>query len=406
MTIPQELETWLQSFDDPVAVAIGKKMHEIKTCELTPDAKDTTWQLINENSGFPADLQKITLKAGLQKIKTRLILRHNLTPKSDRLTALSNAIGLLNQEGINLDTILQDLINKPGDIDLQNLQNLKARIDTQQQTLKNLKEKSKAEIAKELNALKEAAEAVQPQISLPEAIKKWWLELTIGRFIGLVISVGNVMALSLLFTIGLTSFFVSLGIAAFPALIAGFCIAFTIGAFTEFYFYHYFLADFCDQIETRWSNLRKSENCGVGIVTVLINGIVNGILGSTGVLLLAGLLATAGIAAPPLLPLAIVAGIFAGLASCLLGADFWIKNAKRFGDFIKSLSGDTASTTDDNPGKKGYALVGVSDNNENNTVFPEDDAQSKNPLPPSKEPPNTFDPPYAQRKYDILLKNS
>lgn len=384
--IPQELETWLQSFDDPVAVAIGKKMHEVKSCEFTPDEKDTTSKLINGNSGFPADLKKITLKAGLQKIKTELMLQHNLTPTSDRLAALTKAIANIEVDKPNFDAILESLIAQPGDINSQDLQNLKKRIDTQQQTLKNLKGKTKEEIATELNTLKEAAEAVQPQISLFEAIKKWWLELTFGRFLGLVISLGNVMALSLMFTIGITPFFVSIGIAAFPALIAGFCIAFTIGAFTEFYFYHYFLADFCDQVKERWAALINSQNYGVGILTVVVNGTVNGVLGYTSVLLLGGLLAAAGIAAPPLLPLAIVAGIFAGVASCLLGTDFWIRNAKRFADFVEKIAGVTVSMAEDNPASKmGYALVeGVVDNVDE-TLSLEDTLQSQNPLAFSKK---------------------
>lgn len=371
VTIPQELETWLESFDDPVAVALGKKIYEVKAETDTENA----YKLVNGHSGFPKELQKITLKAGLQKIKTALMLENNWTSNSKELDELNQKITELGEDKSRdsdyLDGLLNELIEGCKQIEKKGFTELQARIQSQQTKLSKFETKEAIQILDDLDDLKKLAEKDQPKISPLKGIKKWWLELTPGRFIGLIVSLGNTMGLSLLFTIGLTPALVAIGVAAFPALILGFCAAFTIGAFTEFYFYHAYLANFCDQIPQKWKQLIDSPNYGWGILTVLTNGTINGILGYTSVLLLGTLLAAAGIAAPPLLALAIVTGVFTGLASCLLGTDFWIRNAKRFAEIVTKFTGSEASSPTEDVNAKGYSPLKGSDEEANSSTKPQ-----------------------------------
>lgn len=187
----------------------------------------------------------------------------------------------------------------------------------------------------------------------------WFKEKSLSQWIGFLIAVGNVLALSLLFTVGLAGILVTLGAPHLAAVISGLCIAFTIGAFTEFYFYNFFLKNFCQEIqdiletlwlwqqnqgkdqekdETQQENQKKINELlekfnklklkPLGVISILVNAIVNGALCYAGVLLLNPLLVSAGLMALPL-AMPIIAAIFGGLASLLLGADFWIGNSKK-----------------------------------------------------------------------------
>lgn len=164
--------------------------------------------------------------------------------------------------------------------------------------------------------------------SLKDIIMVWWSSLTFKKACGHLIALGNVVALSLLFTISLAEVLIAFQVAAFPALVIGFCIAFTVGAFTEFYFYNFFLADFCNTLQEKWVKMKTTPCPALGIVCITANAVVNAALTYAGVGLLTGALALAGIAAPPLgviIALAVVAAIFAGSASFILGMDFWIR---------------------------------------------------------------------------------
>ena len=152
-------------------------------------------------------------------------------------------------------------------------------------------------------------------------------------WVGSIIALGNVLALSLLFTLGLAGFLITLGSPPFAAVIAGLSIAFTIGSFTEFYFYNFFLAEFCEKISEKWEKLCATTSPVLGILSITVNGLVNGALCYSGVLLLNPLFIAAGLAVPSI-ALAIVAAVFGGLASLLLGADFWIRNCNVIFNFL------------------------------------------------------------------------
>lgn len=173
--------------------------------------------------------------------------------------------------------------------------------------------------------------------SLKQSFCDWKTNLTGGKLLGLAITIGNVFALSLLFTIALGSFFVSLGVPALPALIAGAAVAFTGGAFTEGYFYYGFLSDFCDKFKAKWNTIWEQPYPALGIASAAGNAVVNAALAYTGVFMLTSLLAAASIAAPPLgaiIAVAAVTAVFAGSASFILGLDFWIDNAAKLKNFF------------------------------------------------------------------------
>jgi|GEM_PF-2412806 len=347
--IPQELETWMQSFDNPVALTVDKAIYDIKNTEDKTKIPELLTTL-------KIELEKVFLIEKLKKLKEKLAQEAEKNQEKEGKEAeqaavkvLKNIIVYLEKHEFDLTILNQkceeignEVLQKKLKLQLSKLEkdlNKKKAIIKQIPTWKNaeISEEEITQILQQLDAFKTQLleNFTEQKISIPDAIKRWWRDLTPGRFAGLIISLGNVMALSLLFTVGLTTFLTGVGVAALPALIIGFSVAFTFGAFTEFYFYHYFLADFCDHIVYRWKELINAPNWGAGILLVVTNGAVNGVLAYFGVLLLGGLLAAAGIAAPPLLPLAIVAGIFAGVASLLLGSDFWIKSAQRFFTFGK-----------------------------------------------------------------------
>lgn len=157
---------------------------------------------------------------------------------------------------------------------------------------------------------------------------QWTASLTMGKLCGHIIAAGNVLALSLLFTFGLAEVLTMASVAAFPAFIIGLSVAFTFGAFTEFYFYNFFLAKFCDQMATKWEAMKNSQHASFGFLCIGTNAFVNAALTYSGVGLLTTALATAGIACPPvgvIIALSVVCAFFAGSASMILGMDFWIR---------------------------------------------------------------------------------
>jgi hypothetical protein len=168
--------------------------------------------------------------------------------------------------------------------------------------------------------------------SLWEMFLAWKESLTKSKFLGILIAVGNVVALSLLFTAGLATFFIAtVGVPFLPAIIVAFVVAFTGGAFTEFYFYNRFISKFCDNFAANMKKFWESKYSPLGLVTASTNGVVNGILGYVGIMLLAALLISASVVMPPsgiMIGVIATAAVFAGLASFILGLDFW---QKKFG---------------------------------------------------------------------------
>lgn len=149
-----------------------------------------------------------------------------------------------------------------------------------------------------------------------------------GKWVGHVIAAGNVLALSLLFTLSLAQGLMALQVAALPALLTGFTAAFTFGAFTEYFFYNVYLSEFCKNFGENWAKMTAIPHAWFGLLCVSTNAFVNGATTYAGVELLTGVLLAAHIALPSLAvitALAAVSAFFAGTASFVLGLDFWIK---------------------------------------------------------------------------------
>lgn len=149
----------------------------------------------------------------------------------------------------------------------------------------------------------------------------------LGKICGHVIAAGNVLALSFLFTLGLAQSLIMIGMAAFPALVVGAAVAFTFGAFTEYFFYDAYLADFCKDFSKKWQDMRDHEHPWFGLVCVSTNALVNAALTYAGAELLTSILIAAHIALPPVVALTAISAVlalFAGSASFILGMDFWI----------------------------------------------------------------------------------
>ena len=167
----------------------------------------------------------------------------------------------------------------------------------------------------------------ETHLGLKAMFKKWKSELTLGKAFGHIIAAGNVLALSLLFTLGFAEVLISLHFAAFTALIVSAIVSFTVGAFTEFYFYNFFLAAFCEKIKGKWNEMKNTNHSALGCLCIGTNAFVNGALTFSGVGLLTGLLVAAGVALPPvgiIIGLSAISGFFSGAASLVLGMDFWI----------------------------------------------------------------------------------
>ena len=158
--------------------------------------------------------------------------------------------------------------------------------------------------------------------------RAWKASLNAGKIIGHIIAAGNVLALSLMFTVGLAEVLIVFSVAALPAFIIGVTVAFTFGAFTEFYFYNAFIAKFCHAFNEKWEAMKATKYAAAGFFCVTANAIVNGALTYTGVALLTTLLLAAGVVLPPVgivIGLCAVSAVFAAAASFILGMDFWTR---------------------------------------------------------------------------------
>ncbi|MDP3559515.1 MAG: hypothetical protein Q8R79_04085 [Legionellaceae bacterium] len=163
--------------------------------------------------------------------------------------------------------------------------------------------------------------------SLKNIFLNWKNTLSLKKMLGHIIAAGNVIALSLLFTLGLAEVLMALSVAALPAFIVGVTISFTLGAFTEFYFYNFFLANFCHNIKEKWQAMKATKFAPLGFCCIGINALVNGALTYAGIGLLTGLLVLAGLAVPPvavIIGLSAFCAVFASAASFILGMNFWI----------------------------------------------------------------------------------
>jgi hypothetical protein len=191
-----------------------------------------------------------------------------------------------------------------------------------------------------------------PKKSLKELFYEWKNSLNNGKLLGFVISIGNVVALSLLFTVGLCTFFTGMGVAALPAVAISFGLAYTCGAFTEFYFYNRFLSAYCDKFSDNWKKLMEGPYPYLGIACAATNAVVNGILAYVGVMMIISLLAAASLAVPPLtvmIGIAATLAVFAGAASGILGMNFWLKKSVDLKKYMNNtdtlLSPSTSDTT-------------------------------------------------------------
>lgn len=150
----------------------------------------------------------------------------------------------------------------------------------------------------------------------------------IGKWVGHIIAAGNVIALSLLFALSLSQALLICNVALVPALIAGFAVAFSFGAFTEFYFYNFHLSSFCSKFNEKIDEFSHTSYANLGLFCAVTNALVNAALTYVGVMMLGALLVSAHLALPPLAivtTLAVFSAIFAGSASFTLGIDFWIR---------------------------------------------------------------------------------
>ena len=191
----------------------------------------------------------------------------------------------------------------------------------------------------------------------------------LGKGLGHLIAVGNVVALSLLFTLSLAEGLIALHVAALPALITGLAVAFTFGAFTEYYFYNFYLANFCKDLKTNLANMMRVPYAWIGLLCISTNAFVNAALTYAGIELLQGLLVAASIALPPataIIILAATAAFFAGSASFILGADFWTRQnkPKQEESAVSHVSSHTVSI-----GKSAFGLFAENREALNNSVF-------------------------------------
>ncbi len=180
----------------------------------------------------------------------------------------------------------------------------------------------------------------QNKKSIKQVFKEWKASLTRGKILGIVIAIGNVLALSLLFTLGLVTFMTGVGVPILPALIASATVAFTGGTFTEFYFYSGFLSNFCSKLKENFKKFWQSKYSPLGLLACSINAIVNGVLSYVGISMVVGLLVTAGMAMPPvgvIIAVAATLAVFAAGASFILGLSFW---EKKLGKKTVSLTQD------------------------------------------------------------------
>jgi hypothetical protein len=153
----------------------------------------------------------------------------------------------------------------------------------------------------------------------------------IGKYIGHFIAVGNVIALSLLFAFSLAETLIALSVAANPAIIAGFAVAFTFGAVTEFYFYNTYLAALCKNFNDGCNTMMNTPYALAGLLCISVNALVSAATTYVGLGYLATLLLTSGFVLPSIpviVALSVASAVFAGSASFLIGMALWINASK------------------------------------------------------------------------------
>ncbi|MCR9191836.1 MAG: hypothetical protein NXI01_04180 [Gammaproteobacteria bacterium] len=187
-----------------------------------------------------------------------------------------------------------------------------------------------------------------------------------GKNIGYAIAIGNVIALSVLFTLSFAQMLVTLHVAALPALLTGLFVGFTFGAFTEFYFYAPFLSEYCQDFGYNWSLMMAAPSALTGLVTVLNNAFVNAALTYAGVELLTVILVAAGVGLPPaavITALSAVSALFAGSASFILGLDFWVgdkpKKPVSIATSRDTMYGGSKLSVDDTAANESYTINAV-----------------------------------------------
>lgn len=229
---------------------------------------------------------------------------------------------------IYIDSIYKiGFCNKQGKYEEKEIQDV-AIIAMLQQQYEEAGEIENALHLEQINQLLISLDSCSQKRSLKDIFNAWWSTLTLKKACGHMIAAGNVLALSLLFTLSIVDVLIAVQVAAFPALIIGLAVAFTFGAFTEFYFYNFFLAKFCNKFDEKWEKMKSTKYAPLGYACITTNAFVNAALTYAGVGLLSGALVLAGIAMPPLgliIGLSAVSAIFAGSASFILGMDFWIR---------------------------------------------------------------------------------
>ncbi len=154
----------------------------------------------------------------------------------------------------------------------------------------------------------------------------------IGKYIGHIVAIINVIALSLLFALSVAQALIALHFAAVPALIAGFAVAFTFGAFTEHFFYDTYLANFCQNFSEEIKQLHSAPKAWFAYLCVSVNALVNAALTYAGIQILTALLIATNIALPPVAVITAITAVlafFAGSASFILGLDFKNRQNKK-----------------------------------------------------------------------------
>jgi len=131
----------------------------------------------------------------------------------------------------------------------------------------------------------------------------------------------------MLFTLALAQCLLLLNCSLALSLGIGASIAFTFGAFTEYFFYKDYLTDFCQNIQKHLSHNTNSCNNLFGLLTAMVNGLVNAALAYAGIDLLFQMIYSSGLSwIPTIAPVVtIVLSLFAGTASLILGFNFWSK---------------------------------------------------------------------------------
>lgn len=212
-----------------------------------------------------------------------------------------------------------------------------------------------------------------------------------GKWIGHIMAIGNVIALSLLFTLSLSQSLMLLNVGVVPALIIGFAISFSIGAFTEYFFYNFYLSDFCKSFGDNMKAMNECDNAKAGYFCVITNALVNAALTYVGITLLASVIIGANIFCPPMILITISAALsalFAGSASFTLGVGFWLSQNQK-----KEEKGEVE-------------MVEMKSNKKNEVVEAESPSSAKNrnsfwPL----SSPSTKTMPLAEAKNNATYEN-